>query len=59
MVDFWERMAWREQGDVNALIDPAGCRAHAKDASESFEAQLAKQCGDAVSVKRQRPSVSG
>ncbi len=52
LVDFWARMAKREQGDVNALIDPAGCRAYANEARESFEAQLAKQRMDAVSVKK-------
>lgn len=47
MVDFWARVAKREQGDANALIDPAGCRDYAKDARENFEAQLAKQRADA------------
>ncbi|MDO1529262.1 subclass B3 metallo-beta-lactamase [Fulvimonas sp. R45] len=52
MVDFWERVAKRERGDANALVDPAGCRAYAKDARESFEAQLAKQRADAASARR-------
>lgn len=43
MVNFWARVAKRGQGNMNALIDPTGCRAYAKDARESFEAQLAKQ----------------
>ena len=43
MVDFWGRVARREQGNADALIDPTLCRAYAKDARESFEAQLAKQ----------------
>lgn len=51
MVDFWERVAKRQQGDADALIDPMGCRAYAKSARESFEAQLAKQRADAVSGK--------
>ncbi|UJJ58335.1 subclass B3 metallo-beta-lactamase [Rhodanobacter sp. FW102-FHT14D06] len=50
MVDFWARVDKRKQGDVNALLDPMGCRAYAKDARESFEAQLEKQRADA-SVK--------
>jgi metallo-beta-lactamase class B len=59
MVDFWARVAKREHGDANALVDPAGCRAYAKDARKNFEAQLAKQRADAASAKRRRPSVSG
>ena len=51
MVDFWARVAKGKQGDVNALIDPTGCRAYAKDARENFEAQLAKQRAEAASVK--------
>ncbi|MGH8272917.1 MAG: subclass B3 metallo-beta-lactamase [Gammaproteobacteria bacterium] len=51
MVLFWERMAKRNQGDANALIDPAGCRAYAKYARESFAAQLAKQRADAAAAK--------
>lgn len=51
MVDFWARVAKRKQGDANALIDPAGCRAYAKDAYENFEAKLAKQRTDPASVK--------
>jgi metallo-beta-lactamase class B len=43
MVDFWARVAKRKQGDVNALIDPIGCRAYAKSARQHFKAQLAKQ----------------
>jgi metallo-beta-lactamase class B len=52
MVDFWARVARREQGDANALVDPAGCRAYAKAARESFEAELAKQRAEAGSSKR-------
>jgi metallo-beta-lactamase class B len=51
MVEFWARVDKRKQGDVNALIDPTGCRAYAKDARQSFEAQLAKQRAEAVSAK--------
>jgi metallo-beta-lactamase class B len=51
MVNFWERVARRKQGDVNALIDPAGCRAYAKDAREGFEAELSRQRAEAGSAK--------
>lgn len=51
MVDFWARVAKRKAGNADALIDPAGCRAYAKDAREAFEAQLAKQRADAASPK--------
>lgn len=43
VVNFWERVARRDQGDANALVDPTGCRDVAKDARTSFEAQLAKE----------------
>lgn len=45
-VHFWERVARREEGDVNALMDPMGCRAYANAARGSFEEQLAKQRDD-------------
>jgi metallo-beta-lactamase class B len=48
MVDFCARVAHREQGDANALMDRAGCRAYAQDARQHFRAQLAKQRADAV-----------
>jgi metallo-beta-lactamase class B len=51
VVHFWERVARREQGNADALIDPALCRAYATDARASFAAQLAKQRADAVSSK--------
>lgn len=51
MVNFWARVAKREQGDANALIDSMGCSAYARDAHESFETQLAKQRADAASAK--------
>lgn len=51
MVNFWERVAKRDRGDANALIDPSGCRAYAADARKGFEAQLAKQRADAASAK--------
>lgn len=51
MVNFWERIAKRDQGDEDALIDPTGCQAYAKDAHESFEAQLARQRADAAMAK--------
>jgi len=56
MVDFWARVARREQGDAGALVDTAGCRAYAKEAREGFEAQLAKQRAEAASVPPRRPS---
>ena len=51
MVDFWERVAKRDQGDANALIDPTLCRAYAKDAREGFAEKLAKQRRDAGLVR--------
>jgi len=51
MVDFWERVAKREQGDTNALVDPTGCRTYAKSARESFEAQVAKHRAEATPEK--------
>lgn len=43
MVDFWERVGQREQGDANALIDRALCSAYAKDAREGFAEELTRQ----------------
>lgn len=43
MVDFWERVAKRKLDGVDAMIDPAGCRAYATDARQNFEAELARQ----------------
>lgn len=51
IVNFWERVAKRTQGNVVALIDPTLCRAYAKGARENFEAQLAKQRANAASAK--------
>jgi metallo-beta-lactamase class B len=51
VVHFWERVARREQGDVNALIDSLGCRDSAKDARESFEQKLAKERADSALAK--------
>ena len=51
MVNFWARVARREQGDMSALIDPLGCRAYAKDARDTFETQLSKQRADDTSSK--------
>ena len=50
-VNFWERVAKREQGDANALIDPAGCRAYAQQARESLNVQLAKQRAETAVAK--------
>jgi len=55
MVDFWARVAKRDQGDANALIDPTLCRTYANDSRENFEAQLAKERADAASAKNARP----
>jgi metallo-beta-lactamase class B len=51
VVNFWARVARREQGDPNAMIDPSLCRAITKDARESFEVLLAKQRADTASAK--------
>jgi metallo-beta-lactamase class B len=51
MVNFWERVARRKHGDTNALVDPNGCRAYAKEARKEFEAQLWKQRVDPASAK--------
>jgi len=55
MFDFWARVAKRDQGNLNALIDPTLCRTYANDSRESFEAQLAKERTDAASAKKARP----
>jgi metallo-beta-lactamase class B len=55
MVDFWKRVARRDHGDADALIDPALCRAYAKNARESFAEELTKQRRDAALAKQQRP----
>lgn len=52
MVDFWERVATREQGKPDALINPALCRDYAKDSRESFEEKLAKQRAEAGAGKK-------
>jgi len=54
MVDFWKRVARREQGDANVLIDPTGCLTYARAARESFEAQRTKQRAEANSEKQPR-----
>jgi len=48
MVDMWARAAKRDQGNADAMIDPNLCRAYAKDARESFRAQLADQRAQAA-----------
>lgn len=50
-VDFWGRVAKRERGDADALIDPSGCSAYANAARTSFETQLKKEQADAASSK--------
>jgi metallo-beta-lactamase class B len=42
-VNLWSRVAKRDKGDADALIDSGGCRAYAKVARESFESELARQ----------------
>lgn len=48
MVDFWERVAKRKQGEVKDLVDTTACRAYAEYARQQFQAQLAKQRADAA-----------
>lgn len=55
MVDFWERVARRDQGDADALVDPTRCRAYASGARERFEEELTKQRQAAASAGAQRP----
>lgn len=43
MVDFWERVARRDQGNAEALFDSTLCAAYASDARESFREELARQ----------------
>jgi len=43
MVDFWERVAKRDQGEADALIDPTLCRAYAEYARGGFREELARQ----------------
>lgn len=43
MVLFWERVAKRDRGNADALIDPAGCREYASYARQSFGKELAAQ----------------
>lgn len=51
MVDFWERVAKRNNGNADALIDSAACRAYANDALKSFEGKLAEQHRNAASAE--------
>lgn len=51
MVDFWERVAKRNKGNKNALIDTTMCRAYTNGARKSFETELAKQRAAAASPK--------
>jgi metallo-beta-lactamase class B len=55
MVDFWERVARRDGGNAEALVDTSLCRAYAQDARESFEEELTKQRRDAASARQRRP----
>jgi metallo-beta-lactamase class B len=53
MVDFWERVAKRDQGDADALINPTLCRAYAQDARENLAEELTKQRRNAALAKKQ------
>lgn len=55
MVDFWERVARRDEGNAEALVDPALCRAYARDARETFEEELTKQRRSAAATRQRRP----
>jgi metallo-beta-lactamase class B len=52
MVDFWERVAKRDQGQADALIDPTLCRGYAEYARDNFREALEKQRADSA---RQSP----
>lgn len=45
MVDFWGRMARRDQGEADALLDPTLCRSYTESARGNFRAELARQQG--------------
>lgn len=51
MVDFWKRVAERDAGHPDALINRTLCRAYANDARHEFEKELLKQRAAAVSAK--------
>lgn len=55
MVDFWERVARRDAGQADALIDPTLCRAYATDARKAFDAELARQRKAAARAAPPRP----
>ncbi|HEX5818443.1 MAG TPA: subclass B3 metallo-beta-lactamase [Gemmatimonadales bacterium] len=55
MVDFWERVAQRERGDAQALIDSTRCRGYADAARRGFEEELARQRRAASLGAQQRP----
>lgn len=55
MVDFWNRVARRDQGNADALIDSTLCRAYADEARGDLEEQLSGQRRNAVSARRLRP----
>jgi metallo-beta-lactamase class B len=54
MVDFWERVARRDRGEADALVDPTLCRAYANAARDDFAKQLTKQRRDAAAAGGQR-----
>lgn len=43
MVDFWRRVAKRDAGQPDALVDNTLCRAYADEARKDFEKELAEQ----------------
>jgi metallo-beta-lactamase class B len=51
MVDFWTRVAKRDKGNADALIDTTLCRSYANDERQSFEAQLKEEQAKAGTKK--------
>jgi metallo-beta-lactamase class B len=45
MVDFWERVAQRDRGRADALIDATRCATYARSARDNFLDELARQRG--------------
>lgn len=55
MVDFWKRVARRDAGQADALVDRSLCRAYADDARKDFEKELLKQRAVAAPSGSARP----
>ena len=47
--DLWDRLAKRDQGDANALIDAGMCKQLAQSAKSDFDKRLAKEAEDKTS----------